>query len=70
MDRQTIILGLVLVVIGASITAKTRTIPWDELIRALVWHPRRMPSAYMKAAGLLLLALGALVLLAGLGFLR
>jgi hypothetical protein len=70
MDRQTVILGLVLIVIGASITAKTRSVPWDELVRALVWHPRRMPSAYMKSAGLVLLALGALVLLAGLGFLR
>jgi hypothetical protein len=29
-----------------------------------------MPSAYLKLAGLVLLALGALVLLAGLGFLH
>ena len=70
MDRQSVILGLVLIVIGASTTAKTWTVPWDELVRALVWHPRRMPGAYMKSAGLVLLALGALVLLAGLGFLR
>jgi|GEM_PF-6934931 hypothetical protein len=67
MDRQTVILGLVLIVIGTSITAKTWTVPWNELIRALVWHPRRIPRAYMKSAGLVLLAVGALVLLAGLG---
>jgi hypothetical protein len=70
MDRQTVILGLVLIVIGASITAKTWTVPWDEWVRAFVWHPRRMPHVYLKLAGLVLLALGALVLLAGLGFLR
>jgi ATP-dependent DNA ligase len=44
MDRQTVILGLVLIVIGASITAKTWKVPWDELIRALVWHLHRESS--------------------------
>jgi hypothetical protein len=67
MDLQAVFLGIALILIGVYITAKTWMVPWDELIRAMVWHPRTMRGAHLKWLGLGLCAAGVVTILAGLG---
>jgi hypothetical protein len=66
-DLPAVFLGTVLIFIGVYITAKTWTVPWDELIRAMVWRPRTMRGAHLKWLGLGLCAAGVVTILAGLG---
>jgi hypothetical protein len=67
MDYQTALLGIALVLMGVYITAKTWKVPLDELIRAMVWHPRTMEGAGLKWLGLGLCVAGVLTILASLG---
>jgi hypothetical protein len=67
MDYQALILGIALILIGAYIIAKTSAIPLDELIRAVIWHPRTMEGAGLRWLGLGLCVVGLVAVLAGLG---
>jgi hypothetical protein len=62
-----VLLGLVLIAVGVALIIKSWDTGWDEVVRALIWHPGSKRAGYLKYLGFSLSAVGVVAILAGLG---
>jgi uncharacterized protein YjeT (DUF2065 family) len=62
LDVLALAFGIVFIVIGLSITVKTRTVKWGEAIRAIIDSTSEQ-DAYFKWLGLALIAVGIIMIL-------